>query len=153
MKCDHSGIGMPGCEICDPRLRARERVDHKQTAREIIARMKGVGPTCESCHRIDYNKAGELYRMSLLSPHSARGPGGTSHYMDERGYDEEHERVCFVRRCAACASRKRYPWADKLDVDKVAHMLEHDARCEFSFELEILRESIPIVSKRGFEFL
>lgn len=38
--------------------------------------------------------------MSLLQPHSARGPGGTSHYMAERGYVEEPPTFTnFIRRC------------------------------------------------------
>lgn len=55
---------------------------------------------CKRCHRVDYNLAGEWYRMSLLQPHSARGPGGTSHYMAERGYVEEPPTLTnFIRRC------------------------------------------------------
>jgi len=59
----------------------------------------GLGGDCRDCHRVDFNLAGEWYRMSLLQPHSARGPGGTSHYMAERGYTEEPERAGFIRRC------------------------------------------------------
>lgn len=62
---------------------------------------------CERCHRVDYNSAGIAYRIGL--PESARGPGGTQHFMSERGYEYDAETCTFVRRCAQCRGEDPAP--------------------------------------------
>lgn len=105
--------------------------DHKQTARELIERMKTVRPTCDKCET-------RPFVASLKEPD---GPPGFEPMAHFAGY---------VKRCDACATRRTFPWADKLDVDRVAHMLDRDARCQHAFPLAILEETLQYPGAVGY---
>jgi hypothetical protein len=100
-------------------------MDYERVTQDCIERMKVARPTCDRCDVISYSlgdDAVEDYRRA--------------------GWEDLPHRAGLVARCPECQSGKLFPWADKLDVKRVAHMLEHDARCQSAFELKILEETL-----------
>lgn len=91
---------------------------------KLIERMKTVRPTCDACETMPFI-------ASLREPD----------YCPE-GYEVMAHCAGYVKRCDACASGRSYPWADKLDVDKVRAFIETDPRCEDTFETRILEETL-----------
>jgi hypothetical protein len=113
---------------------------------ETIERMKRARPTCDKCATIGFTSAFDM--RDSFRPGCAINP-----YMESNGYELMTDSAGYVKRCAACASGKLFPWADKLDPERVRAFMETDARCQFTFSLDILKETlrddIPIVRRTG----
>jgi hypothetical protein len=135
----------PGWNFCEKHLRG-PAVDYQQTARDIIERMKTARPTCEKCLYLadKFAVGAATFAIQEESSSDAHFPGRAEveSFMRGRGYEPQDTRPAYVKRCDTCANARSFPWADKLDVARVAHMLEHDARCQSSFELSILEETL-----------
>jgi len=79
----------------------------------LIERMKTIRPMCEKCETASYAWARHLMTLGMNEEDT---PG---EFMHARGYEESADRAGFVKRCEACAAAQSYPWADKLDPDRV----------------------------------
>lgn len=98
-----------------------------EDAREIVERMKVARPTCPSCDVIAYDV---LLNLVQGVPATIVDRDGLTEDVGEvlrRHLDEEWEpspnNASFFRRCATCREARTYPWASKLDAERVlAHM-------------------------------
>jgi hypothetical protein len=119
-------------------------VDYKARARELIEDMKVARPTCDDCTRVSYAGAEGFLRIAAIleiGHCQPLSPRSVAVLMAQHGFEEELLTATLLRRCASCASTRLYPWAWQLDVERVAHVLEHDARCgvcQPSFLIETL---------------
>lgn len=120
---------------------------HLHQAAHLIQRMRMARPTCDGCETASYAWARHLMQLGMNEEDTPR------EFMYARGYEEAPHRAGYVKRCDTCANGRLFPWADKLDAERVADFLEHDVRCQSAFELAILEETLqgkePIV---GFEY-
>jgi hypothetical protein len=98
-------------------------------AKEIIERMKAARSQdpCEKCER-------EPFTASLKEPD---GPPG---FELATGF------ACYFKRCEACQTSRLFPWADRLDAEKVAAFVETDPRIcggmVFAWPLALLEETL-----------
>lgn len=66
----------------------------------LIERMKTIRPTCEKCEWMPFF-------------------GHKSTRMLPPGFETATDHAGYVKRCDACASGRKFPWADQLDPDRV----------------------------------
>lgn len=84
-------------------------------AKALIERMKTIHPTCNHCAR----ESADWFAMYTDDKQAL---------MVERGWQAEAHQDSWVLRCYPCRETISYPWADKLDAEKVlAYMLTKDA--------------------------
>lgn len=77
----------------------------------LIERMKTIRPTCERCYRASYAEVEDAAKVM-----------GHPKYGDElrrNGWEDDPHRAGLFHRCKECAAARSYPWADKLDPDRV----------------------------------
>lgn len=70
----------------------------------MISRMRSARPECANCELKSYSDARDAEHAQQLF---------------DAGWEPLADRAAFVRRCASCATSKRYPWADRLDAERV----------------------------------
>lgn len=94
-------------------------------AKALIERMKTIHPTCDHCARESFDRF-EAYTRDEQA------------LMTERGWQPEAHQAAWVLRCYSCRDTISYPWAGRLDAEKVlAFMLERKGRGPFAVsELE-----------------
>lgn len=113
-----------------------------EDARAIIERMKSARPTCASCDVIRYDV---LLHLVHGVPAAIVDRDGLTEDVGEvlrRHLDEEWEpspfNASYFRRCATCREARAYPWASRLDAERVlAHMKTKNGVWELK-ELEAL---------------
>jgi hypothetical protein len=93
-------------------------------ALDVIEQAKACRPTCDQDER-------RPFYASLREPN---GP---------EGFELDPNFAGYRKRCPACATGKLYPWADKLDPERVRAFMETDPRCESAWPLSILEETLP----------
>jgi len=94
-----------------------------EDAQAVIDRMKSARPTCDKDETIPFYA-------------SLREPDGPP------GFEPDPNFAGYRKRCDACANGRLFPWADKLDPERVRAFMETDPRCQSAFELSILEETI-----------
>lgn len=88
----------------------------------LIARMKTSLPECDVCQ--------VLHTSAFICPEP--------NVDNEPEWEPLPDRCGFIKRCATCATGQRFPWADRLDAERVlAHMKTKDGVWELK-ELEAL---------------
>lgn len=102
---------------------------------ETIERMKAARPWCNACRTMSYLEAMKLCDTEYW-PVMRRD-------MKAAGYEELTDRAGWGMRCDACATGELYPWADKLDPQRVLEFVNTDTRCQSAFALDILKETLP----------
>jgi len=110
----------------------------QQRAAALIEQARQARPTCEHCETatiLELYDRGYRFRtveqqdmvFTILLP---------------KGWDLNPAGPGFVRRCPTCAVGRAFPWADRLDVERVVQMLEQDPRCKHRFHLDILEDTL-----------
>jgi hypothetical protein len=63
-------------------------------------------------------------------------------WMLKQGFERVEYKLGYMKRCATCAADRMFPWADKLDPQRVLDFVLTDPRCEQAFELSILEDTL-----------
>lgn len=108
-----------------------------EDAHALIEGMKSAKPYCDSCEKVSYQTVLE----STLSREGGVAPSevpAAFNKLREEGWEHMSDHAGLARRCAACAVGRLFPWAEKLDAERVlAHMKTKNGAWELS-ELEAL---------------
>lgn len=144
--------------------------NYNRLASEIIEHVKSLRPTCDRCTSMTYETA-ETYvslRDLIVSDVPIRGLHAREviNAMADSGFEHDILAERFTRRCSECQGAKLHPWAEKLEVDRVAGMLEHTSCHDLGERLDELlmrtlsiapNDAVPATARppepRGFEFL
>jgi len=82
----------------------------------LIADMKAMRPECDCCDNVSYSRVvgdyGDL-------------PTGICK-LEARGYELDIYMQRMLKRCAVCSTSRVYPWADRLDVERVHQWLNEN---------------------------
>jgi hypothetical protein len=91
----------------------------------IIERLKAARPDCGDCNEFAYEALLSRVR-GFVDPlpddfHEKFGKFVGTFLSD--GWEEQPHRAAYLLRCAACRQTPKYPWASRLDAERVlAHM-------------------------------
>jgi len=84
-------------------------------AAALIERMKTIRPTCAFCAQESY----DWYKLRTAE---------SQQRMLAVGWEQEPHQASYVLRCYPCRDTVKYPWAAKLDAERVlAHMKTKDS--------------------------
>lgn len=112
-----------------------------EDAKAVIERMKAARPTCPDCKTVSIScMHGAWSYKNDWTDWLEREKYDA--FVAEQGFEAMPHAAGYVRRCAECASGKMFPWADRLDAEKVAVFMSGDPRCEHAFALSILEETL-----------
>jgi hypothetical protein len=90
-----------------------------EMVRALIEQMKTVRPECAACETKSYDS---IYKEHASKEPDKGFPLGAAEAMKAQGWEHMAGHARMIKRCATCASGQRFPWAEKLDPEKV---LEH----------------------------
>lgn len=105
-----------------------------EDAKELIERLKAFRQECGECARISYDT---LFRVQSGCPGQLPGLSELLHeatkgYLEREGWEQIPHARSFIKRCEKCANSRAYPWADRLDTEKVlAFMVANKDRGPF----------------------
>lgn len=105
-----------------------------EMAKMVIEQLKAARPYCDSCETRSY---------ADIAPWDTDSsePDAFKNAVDKlrlEGWEHLVDRAGLGRRCSTCASARKYPWAERLDSERVlAHMKTKTGVWELS-ELEAL---------------
>lgn len=90
-------------------------------AKEVIERTKASRVDCDDCTRISYDclfrlDSGKADPMDGLQELLAKA---TAEYLKERGFEEIPHAPGYIKRCETCRNTPTFPWAHRLDAEKV----------------------------------
>lgn len=97
----------------------------REEACAAIDRMLLARPTCAGCETRSYSEA--TAKPDTLSAN---------------GWEEMQHCAGYVKRCDACTNGQLFPWAARLDPDRVLAFVNGDPRCRHAFSLDLLRETL-----------
>lgn len=88
-----------------------------ETAKDWIARVSGIRPTCKDCER----------SWETVMP---------------EGFEVQQDAAGYVRRCVVCKDARPNAWALKLDPERVAVWARDTGRFDICWALEEMRECL-----------
>lgn len=89
-------------------------------AKQIIDRMAATRPDCESCDMMSYHTVYEGVSAASGGKATQEQVATRMQQLFDEGWGPLTDRAGIVKRCATCASTPKYPWAEKLDAERVA---------------------------------
>jgi len=113
-------------------------------AKEVIERTKACRPSCDDCSEFTYDAL--LCRVrGFVDPlpddfHEKLGKFIGS-FLDA-GWEEQPHKPSFLRRCAACRQRPEFPWAERLDAEKVLAFMRVEYERSGCFWLGALEQTL-----------
>lgn len=114
-----------------------------EDAKALIERMKGIHPECDQCSVIAYD-CHFHHESGAVPPIEGdafnEGLGELVKKSLPEGYEHCSWKPALIKRCEKCASASAYPWANRLDVEKVlAHM---ESERGYAFDLSDLEKTL-----------
>jgi hypothetical protein len=103
-------------------------------AKVAIEKAKAARVDCDECTRLSYDclfrlDSGEFVPLDGLQELLAKA---TREFLTERGFEEIAYKPGYIKRCAKCRNTPTFPWADRLDAEKVlAFMVQQNERGAF----------------------
>ena len=77
-------------------------------AAALIERMKGIRPTCDNDERVAFGEAASARHAEITA---------------DNGWEPDPLFAAYFKRCPTCSNTIKYPWAGRLDAERVlAHM-------------------------------
>jgi hypothetical protein len=116
-----------------------------EDAKAVIERMKPVRPSCESCSVLSYDwprftrESGEAPPIVDADAFAEKFAKLVGEHLPA-GYEQAAWMPAYIKRCERCASAHAYPWATRLEPEKVlAYMLE---KHPYVFEVSELESTL-----------
>lgn len=114
-------------------------------AKALIERMKPLRARCyDKCFTRSYQALEGAWEHT-------HGGFGSEEFVDiqavyawarKLGFEQSPDHAGFLHRCPDCANTPMFPWADRLDPQRVLDFVLTDPRCEHAFELAVLEETL-----------
>lgn len=95
-------------------------------AKVLIERTKACRPDCDDCSEFTYDALLRQVRGSVdpLPDDFHEKLGKFIGTFLDAGWEEQPHRPSYLRRCAACRQRPLFPWAERLDAEKVLAFMQ-----------------------------
>jgi len=117
-----------------------------EDAKQLIERMKLARIECyDTCIRVGYQAASGAFVYThggWTAEHVFHDVVAVHDWMKTQKFEQATHQAGFLKRCPACAATPMFPWADKLDPQRVLNFVLVDPRCESAFELSILEDTL-----------
>lgn len=121
-----------------------------EDAKQLIERMKVAKSRCyDKCFTRSYNDVQGAFEYT-------HGGFGSNEFVDieavyawakKLGFEQNPDGPGFLMRCRDCAPKLLFPWADKLDPQRVLDFVLTDPRCDAAFELAILEDTLRLAPR------
>lgn len=117
-----------------------------EDAKQLIERMKTARLECyDTCIRVGYQAASGAFVYThggWTAEHVFHDVVAVHEWMKAQGFEQATHQAGFLKRCKACADTRMFPWADKLDPQRVLDFVLTDPRCGGVFELAVLEDTL-----------